>query len=140
MELIINSGTLSKVHSTDAGFDIYSSETIIIPPNGSASISTNLTLTLPPNTVGIVKSRSGLSFNFELEVGAGVIDETYSGEIKVHIYNHGTEPYRVIRKDKIAQLLIIPILHPTVTTKEFALYHAPSDAKRDTKGFGSTGS
>ena len=133
------SGTLSKAHSTDAGFDIHSAETIVIPPLDSASISTNLRISLPENSFGLVKSRSGLSFKHSLEVGAGVIDETYSGEIKVHLYNHGKDPYKISKDDKIAQLIVLPVLHPELYISQDANYTPPIDQLRSEKGFGSSG-
>jgi len=140
MILTINSGTLTKSHATDAGFDIHASAPALIKPLSSAHISTNLTISLPLNTVAFVKPRSGLSFKFNIETGAGVIDQDYSGEIRVHLYNHGSEPYQVNTNDKIAQLVIIPIVHPTVLTLNNAIYNKPSpEAQRDTKGFGSSG-
>ena len=138
MTLKINSGTLSKNATTDAGFDIHSTETKIIPPMSSEIFSTNLTINLPNDSVGLVKPRSGMSFKFNIETGAGVIDSDYTGEIKVHLYNHGTEPYKVSSYDKIAQLLIIPIIHPVIDVSQEAEYNAPI-SDRGTLGFGSSG-
>lgn len=139
MILTINSGQLSKAHSTDAGFDIHCSEDKLILPMSSEKISTNLHIQLPIDTVALVKPRSGLSFKYDIETGAGVIDETYTGEIKVHLYNLGTEPYKVNNGDKIAQLLVLPILHPVVLPLHDSIYNEPSDLKRGTKGFGDSG-
>ena len=139
MELIINSGTLTKAHESDAGFDIHASEDQIILPRESAKIPTNLKITLPQGTCGLVKPRSGLSFSHDLETGAGVIDETYSGEIKVHLYNFSDQVYQVHKGDKIAQLLIVPIAHPFVITTDESTYHGPEGNIRTDNGFGSSG-
>ena len=140
MILTINSGTLSKAHESDAGYDIYASTSCIISPGRSEHISTNLKIILPPSTVAFVKPRSGLSFKFNIETGAGVIDQGYTGEIKVHLYNHGSEPYKVNVNDKIAQLVIIPIVNPTVLALNQAIYNKPSPStQRKTNGFNSSG-
>ena len=134
----ILSGKLSRAHSTDAGSDIHSVERVLIPAGDSRIISTNLKVKLDPNTFGLVKSRSGLSFKYNLEakealdeeIGAGVIDEGYDGEIKVHMYNHGFDPYQVNIDDKIAQIIILPVIYPDFSDK---------DNTRGGSGFGSSG-
>lgn len=127
----ILSGTVSRAHSNDAGIDVSSLEKVSILPNDSAIISTGIKIALDPNTFGLVKSRSGLSFRFNLEVGAGVIDEGYNGEIKVHLYNHGNEAYTVNAGDKVAQLIVLPVIYPVLESL--------SEDERGEKGFGSSG-
>jgi dUTP pyrophosphatase len=125
---------LTKVHSSDAGLDIASNENIVIPAHGSAKVSTQLFLEIDPGYVGIVKSRSGLSFKSQIEVGAGVIDATYRGEVKVHLHNLGDRDVPINRGDRIAQLLTLPIFDKTYQeVKEL------SDTLRADSGFGSTG-
>jgi dUTP pyrophosphatase len=83
----------------------------------------------------MIKSRSGLSVKHSIEVGAGVVDCGYVGEVKVHLYNHGGESYCVAVGDKIAQLLTIPVnLSYYEQVDEFS-----SDSERGDKGFNSTG-
>ena len=140
MNLKIHSGELTKAHETDAGFDIHASEDTTIFPSDKASVPTNLTLTLPLCSVGIVKPRSGNSFGKHIETGAGVIDEDYSGELRVKLYNFGDNPFHIKKGDRIAQLCIF--YRPTirVTTSNNAIYNAPKDSKlRGDNGFGSTG-
>ena len=95
---------LTKTHWLDAGYDIYSNETVIIKPKGSAIIGTNLYVEIPDGYAGLLWSRSGLSCNYEIETGAGCIDSSYRGEVKVHLYNHSDLPYTVNKGDKITQL------------------------------------
>lgn len=139
MLLTINSGTLTKSHNTDAGFDIHASKSHILYPNAPEPISTNLIITLPHDTVAFIKPRSGLSFKWSINTMAGVIDQDYSGEIKVLLINHASEPYKINKGDRIAQLVILPVCHPKIKTLNDAIYNAPLDSIRDTKGFGSTG-
>lgn len=125
---------LIKKHDLDAGQDICSNEEITILPLKSKLISTNLYIEIPSNHVGLIWSRSGLSVKNKLEVGAGCIDENYRGEIKVHLYNFGSENYIVKKGDKIAQLLTIPINNkPYIKVKKL------SETSRGEGGFGSTG-
>jgi len=130
----IKSGTLTKNNPTDAGQDIHSAENVIIPPMDSRLISTNLYIAVPQNHVGLIWPRSGLSVKHKIEVGAGCIDVGYTGEVKVHLYNLGTEPYKVNAGNKIAQLLTLPInLSPYVPIKNL------EETNRNQNGFGSSG-
>lgn len=139
MHLQILSGELTKSHKTDAGFDIHASDKCTIPPFSHASVSTNLSLKLPLYSIGIVKPRSGTSFKKHIETGAGVIDEDYSGEISVKLYNKGDEPFYINKGDRIAQIVFFhrPIIN--VSTSKGAIYNAPKPEKtRGEAGFGST--
>lgn len=140
MLLTIKSGTMSKAHSTDAGLDIHSAENITIPPYDSASISTNLIVQLPTNSLAFAKPRSGSSFKCHIETGAGVIDETYDGEIKIKLYNNGADPFNITHNQKIAQLVILERPIVTVQTINDAIFIEPEDAPRGDNGFGSTDS
>jgi len=125
-------GSLYKKHLADAGFDVTASETITIPPKSSALIATGLKVDIPLGYVGLLWSRSGLSVKHSLEVGAGCIDSGYSGEVKVHLYNHGAAVYTVIAGDRIAQLLTFKV--------ELDCYEGAiiEDETRNENGFGST--
>jgi dUTP pyrophosphatase len=125
---------LIKNNLQDAGLDILSNEDVVVPARNSKLISTDLYIAIPENHVGLIWSRSGLSVKHNIEVGAGCIDNTYRGEVKVHLYNHGDNDYVVSSGDKIAQLLTIPI----------HIYHYEqvdklTSTERGAGGFGSTG-
>lgn len=98
-----------KKYPDDAGHDLHSAEDVIIPAKSSVIINTGICVEIPHNHVGLLWSRSGLSVKNRLEVGAGCIDETYRGEIKVHIYNYGDVDFKVNKNDRICQILFIPI-------------------------------
>jgi dUTP pyrophosphatase len=124
------------VRSTDgsAGYDIKSTEEASIYPGTSHKFTTGLRIAIPEGYVGIVKARSGLSFNRYIEIGAGVIDSDYRGEIRVHLYNHGDTPVIIYPGDRIAQLLI-----QKHETPEFVYVNDINDTARGINGFGSTG-
>ncbi len=131
----IIAGKLSKTNLFDAGLDVYSSEEVEIPAKGSALISTGLFIEVPKGYAGLLWSRSGLSVKYRLEVGAGCVDYGYQGEVKVHLYNHGINSYRVEIGDKIAQLLTIPVLTANYTKVDTF----SKESNRGEDGFGSTG-
>ena len=123
--------------SSNAGLDLYAHYGCVIPVGESAIFGTGIAWE-PPNDHKYfmeVKSRSGLAFNHGVEAsGAGVIDSTFQGEIKVKLYNNGQKPYRVNRGDRIAQGIIFEL--PVVEVKEVAEL---SDSTRGANGFGSSG-
>lgn len=120
-------------HPTDAGFDLYARETRIIEAKGSAEFDTGVHIELPPNTVGFLKSKSGLNIHHDL-VGEGVIDEGYTGSIRVKLYNLGGYDYTVEKGNKIIQLVILPIIKP-----DLELVDELWEGERGNNGFGSSG-
>lgn len=132
-------GQLSKKHHFDAGLDISANEFTVIPPKSSALIATGLYIGVPEGHVGLLWSRSGLSVNHSIEVGAGCIDSGYHGEVKVHLYNHGDSEFYVNAGDRIAQLLTLPVnLNRYTRVVEFSDEKNQGE-KRGVRGFGSTG-
>jgi dUTP pyrophosphatase len=96
-------------------------------------VDTGVHIELPPNTVGMIKSKSGLNVRSGL-VSEGVIDVGYTGSIVVKLYNHSDTPYGFKAGDKITQLVIMPILTPSfVQVDEF------EETARGNNGFGSSG-
>lgn len=86
-----------------------------------------------------MRSRSSLSAKYSLEVGAGVIDRDYSGELKVVLYNHSDEWVEIEKHDRVAQLIIQPYIDPNVT--EVEQFDELEKGRRTERkgGFGSTG-
>ncbi len=124
----------TKAHPTDAGFDIYSREMQIVPAKESAIFDTGVHIELPPNTVGMLKSKSGLNVNHGI-VSEGVIDVGYTGSIRVKLYNHGGYDYIVNRGDKISQLVILPL----ADVGDLELVKTLEETERGNNGFGSSG-
>ena len=122
-----------RVHDTDAGADLCCMEDVTVYPGDSVLIDTGVHVQLPPNTVGMLKSKSGLNCMMACTT-TGVIDEGYTGPIKVRVYNHGAFPKEFKAGDKVTQLVVIPVLYPTyVVTDEI------DGGERGDDGFGSTG-
>ncbi len=126
---------LNKAHPDDAAFDIEASENKTIHFGTSALIETSLRVAIPEGYCGILKSRSGLAVK-GLEVGAGVIDAGYRGEVKVLLRNHSLNDYSVAYGDRIAQLMIVPV--PPVEVMVVPESSLPA-AGRGANGFGSSG-
>ena len=123
----------TRAHETDAGLDLYAKDTQIVPAKESAVFDTGVHVELPPDTVGFLKSKSGLNVKHGL-TSEGVIDEGYTGSIAVKLYNHSGRDYKVNAGDKISQLVILPILKPELEVVE-ELEHTD----RGDNGFGSSG-
>lgn len=123
----------SRAHEADGGLDLYSRDTLIIWAGKSEVVDTGVHIELPKDTVGYVKSKSGLCVKHDL-VTTGTIDEGYTGSIKVKLFNLGDTHYVVNKGDKIAQLVIHPILKP-----ELELVDELAETERGSNGFGSTG-
>ena len=123
----------TRAHETDAGLDLYAMEDKIIPACGSAIFDTGVHIELPQGTVGMLKSKSGLNVKHGL-TSEGVIDVGYTGSICVKLYNNSPISYRVNKGDKISQLVIMPILTPTLEIVEDL-----EETERGNGGFGSTG-
>ncbi len=117
----------------DAGMDLYTVESATIPPLTSTTLSTGIAIEIPLGFVGLVWDKSGLA-KTGLTTLAGVFDATYRGEYKIVVYNTTQAPFEITKGQKIAQLLIQPI----VTTKVVVVDEL-SRTKRQDRGFGSTG-
>jgi dUTP pyrophosphatase len=126
--------TLSRKDINDAGLDVKASENIEILPHSDALIHTGIRVQIPEGYVGFLKSRSGLSVKNKIEVGAGVIDSNYRGEIMVHLYNFGDNPFVISKGDRIAQLITLPYYTP-----EYHIIDELDETKRGENGFGSSG-
>lgn len=116
-----------------AGYDISSSESVMIEANSWKLVSTGISFTVPKGTYGQLAPRSGLSCK-GISVGAGVIDRDYTGHVKVLLHNHNDIPFEIKSHDRIAQLIIKHIACPEV--KEV---NDLEDTSRGGNGFGSTG-
>jgi dUTP pyrophosphatase len=134
----------TKMTVGSAGFDLYSAESIEVPPThcepdgraevGRALVSTGLVIELPLGTVGRIASRSGLSVKANIEVGAGWIDSDYRGIVRVELKNLSSKSYQVNRGDRIAQLVVLPVVDV-----EVSVVADVKGTSRGGGGFGSTG-
>lgn len=123
----------TRAHDTDAGLDLYAPCTQAVPAHGSAVFDTGVHVQLPPNTAGMIKSKSGLNVNHGI-TSEGVVDVGYTGSICVKLYNHSDTPYMIRKGDKISQLVIMPIVIPPIVVVDEL-----EESERGDNGFGSTG-
>lgn len=121
-----------------AGADLYAclESAVTIQPGESAFIPTGLSMELPKGFAGLIYARSGLACKKGLAPAnkVGVIDSDYRGEFIVVLHNHGNEPREVAHGERIAQLVITPVVTPG-----FVQVEELTDTARSAGGFGSTG-
>lgn len=122
-----------RAHELDAGYDLRSPITAVIPPYSSAVINTGVHIEIPAQHVGMLKSKSGLNVKHDL-TSEGVVDAGYTGSIQVKLYNHGQHTYTVHKGDKVSQLVVMPIITPALE-----LVEALDETERGDNGFGSSG-
>lgn len=123
-------------HPGDAGMDIRSIEELTIEPGARALVHTGLVMVLPPGYEAQVRPRSGLALKNGVTVlnTPGTIDEGYRGEIGVILVNFGSEPFKVEKGAKIAQMVIAPCARAEIVETDEV-----DDTVRGTGGFGSSG-
>jgi dUTP pyrophosphatase len=126
----------SYAHPGDAGMDLASAEDLTIAPGGFAMVSAGFAMALPEGYAAFVQPRSGLAAKHGISIvnTPGLIDCHYRGEVRVILINHGREPFRVSRGDRIAQMVIQRVEAPRV-----AVVEELDDTARGEGGFGSTG-
>ena len=121
-----------------AGADLYAclESPVTIAPGETVFIPTGIALEVPEGCAGLVYARSGLACKRGLAPAnkVGVVDSDYRGEINVVLHNHGAQSQRIENGERVAQLLITPVLTPAYEETE-----ALSDTCRGGGGFGSTG-
>ncbi|CAG7732691.1 unnamed protein product [Allacma fusca] len=117
-----------------AGYDLKSAYKVTVPARGSALVKTDIQIQLPSGTYGRVAPRSGLALKNKIDVGAGVIDQDYRGNVGVILFNHGDVDFEVEVGDRIAQLICEKIAYPDAVEVENL-----DDSERGAGGFGSTG-
>ena len=117
-----------------AGYDLSSCEAKIIPSGGTVLVKTGLQIACPPGTYGRIAPRSGLAYKYSIDVGAGVVDADYRGEVGVILFNFGKEDFEVKEGDRIAQLVL-----EKIELAEVAEVTDLDETVRGAGGFGSTG-
>ena len=125
-------------YATDgaAGMDVLAAEDVTLPSGGRHAVATGLAVAIPPGYEIQVRPRSGLALKHGITVPntPGTIDSDYRGELKVILINHGEEAFDVRRGDRIAQLVLAPVVRLS-WLKVDELDHTD----RGAGGFGSTG-
>ena len=123
----------TRAHSLDAGFDLYSREDATIFGKDGGKFDTGVHIQIPEGYVGFVKSKSGLHTKSGISA-EGVIDAGYTGSIHVMLRNHGKKAVEIKKGQKIAQLVLLPIVTPNLVAVE-----ALEETEIGSNGFGSTG-
>jgi dUTP pyrophosphatase len=123
----------------DSGFDLHSIDEITLPPFGRALVPTGLSFDIKDGYEIQVRTKSGLAINQGLMVlnSPGTVDNSYTGEIKVIVFNTNTEPFTITKGMKVGQAVLCPVVNGkwVELTKQTKI----KDKDRGDKGFGSTG-
>jgi len=135
-----------RAHNSDAGLDLFTPEGFEIQKQERKLVSTGIAVQIPKGHVGFVKAKSGLASR-GIEINAGVIDEGYTGELKVLMvypegFMHDESNKKIVRNgkimfeagDKIAQLVVLP-----VSSAKVIEVNDLDDSNRGSNGFGSSG-
>jgi dUTP pyrophosphatase len=123
----------TRAHADDAGLDLYSLENVCLEPGQGKVIRTGIALGLPVGYVGLVADRSSLAKR-GVKTAGGVIDAGYRGEVHIVLWNISRDTVELKQRERIAQLLIIPVATPQVEEVSTLDQTARGD-----QGFGSTG-
>lgn len=122
-----------RAHPTDAGADLFSLGNHEIYPGEQKLVDTGVAVKIPRGFVGLVYNRSSQGKKgITIPHSVGVIDADYRGNLMVLLKNIGEDPYKIESGDRVAQLVVQPVLLP-----EFV--DSWNDTARGTGGFGSTG-
>lgn len=119
-----------------AGMDVVAAESVTLAPGARHAVATGLALAIPPGFEIQVRPRSGLALKHGISVPntPGTIDSDYRGELKVILINHSDEPFAIARGDRVAQLVLAPVVQ--AAWQEVADL---DETARGSGGFGSTG-
>ncbi len=123
----------TRAHKDDAGLDLYCLEDTCLPGASGKLVRTGIAVEIPQKHVGLVADRSSLAKK-GLKVTGGIVDAGYRGEVHVVLWNLTAEDIQLKRSERVAQLLILPIVTPEVVEVS-----SLGSTQRGDKGFGSTG-
>ena len=139
VKILREGATLPTYGSSEAaGADLYAclDADVVIEPGKTAFIPTGFAMAVPKGCAGLIYARSGMACKRDLAPAnkVGVIDSDYRGEIMVALHNHGSQMQTIANGDRIAQMIITPVITPAYTWAENL-----DDTNRGEGGFGSTG-
>ena len=133
-----------RMSAGSAGHDLYAAVDAVVPASKTSAAGTvdigrclvplGFALELPFGTVARIAARSGLSANYNVEVGAGWVDSDFRGEVMVELKNLSSVDYKVAAGDRIAQLILLPTVDFQFVASELL-----GTTVRGTSGMGSTG-
>ena len=119
-----------------AGLDVVAAETLTLAPGARHAVATGFAIAIPQGYEVQVRPRSGLALKHGVTClnTPGTIDADYRGEVKVILANLGSEPFEIVRGERIAQLVPAPVLQAN-----FNVVESLGQTERGAGGFGSTG-
>lgn len=126
-------------YESDSGFDLHSTEEVIVEPLGRALVPTGLKFDIPMGYEMQVRPKSGLALKEGLTVlnTPGTVDQGYDGEVKVIIYNTNQSQYIIKKGQKVAQAVLCPVLAGRMVSVTNVV--ELNAKERGDNGFGSTG-
>lgn len=135
----------TRANPSDAGLDVYFCpadphvSVVRIQPGGRAMLATGLSFGIPHGYMLQVCNRSSMGVKKSLIVGAHIIDSGYDGEVFIDLHNVGQEVQLICRGDKIAQLVMVPVVHFRARQTVHGLYREPiAISARGSNALGST--
>lgn len=124
----------SRAEDGSAGYDLFATETFVLPPKTRVLVKTNIAAEIPDGYYGRIAGKSGLAYKFGIDILGGVIDKSYRGDIGVILLNTDDAPFGVNKGKAIAQLIIEKCAYLPVEEVEEL-----SSTDRGDGGYGSTG-
>ena len=135
VQKLSNNAALPKRSTAGAaGYDLCAAHDCVIPAGGKGLVKTGLAISFPAGLYARIAPRSGLALKKFIDVGAGVVDADYRGDVGVVLFNHGDQDFPVKMGDRIAQLILERIDTPPVKEVQDL-----TGTVRGVSGFGSTG-
>jgi len=151
IKLLRGAAAPKRAHPDDAGLDLQwfpgddyvalagsrgfsPSSPFFLKPGERIKLETGICVAIPSGWAGLIRSRSGLADRDGLMVMTGTIDAGYRGEVRVVLYNAGHHTYMLSSGDRIAQLVVVPVLLQVCVVKELS-----DGGPRGDRGFGSSG-
>jgi len=120
-----------------AGYDLYAAHDCTIAAQSKAMIKTDLAIAVPYGCYGRIAPRSGFAWKKHTDIGAGVVDSDYRGNVGIVVFNLSDKPVQVVYGERIAQLILERICFADIV--EVGLDDELGETKRADGGFGSTG-
>jgi dUTP pyrophosphatase len=140
VQLLDNLAVLPKyAYPTDSGFDLFSTQEILLPPFGRALVPTGLIVSFDEGLELQIRPKSGLAINQGITVlnTPGTVDAGYTGEIKVIVFNTNNHDFTITKGMKVAQGVFAPVLNGRFVN--FETVNEILEKDRGDNGFGSTG-
>ncbi len=135
VKLLTTEATIpTRASDQAAGYDLFSAYDYTLNGHSKVLVKTDIAVKIPDFHYGRIAPRSSLAWKNSIDVGAGVIDSDYRGNIGVILFNHCPEIYSIKKGERIAQLILTRISTPEIVKVDYL-----SDTSRGEGGFGSTG-